>query len=161
ATGSFLRPFSGGDYNLGTYSSLDKVIKLIVGVPAHGPDAKAPDNLDSFANPGLGAYSGFNAATVQDPAFSDTTKGCKADESSLSCEYRLSKPGIAFIMFGTNDIKSIKPDDFYLYLRKVVVQTINNGTIPVLSTFPTQPGLEDKSLLYNQITVQVAHDYDV
>ncbi|HLY24709.1 MAG TPA: hypothetical protein VKQ72_00110 [Aggregatilineales bacterium] len=161
ATASFLRPFSGGDYNLGDHASLDKVIKLIVGVPAHGPDAKAPDNLDSFANPGLAAYSGFDTATVLDPAFSDTTKGCKADESSLGCEYRLSKPGIAFIMFGTNDIKAIKPADYDLYLRKVVVQTINNGTIPVLSTFPTQPGLEDSSLLYNQITVQIAQEYDI
>jgi hypothetical protein len=64
-------------------------------------------------------------------------------------------------MFGTNDIKSIKPDDFDLYLRRVVVETINNGTIPILSTFPIQPGLEDKSKLYNQITVQIATDYDV
>ncbi len=64
-------------------------------------------------------------------------------------------------MFGTNDIKSIEPKDFDLYLRRVVAQTINDGTIPILSTFPTQPGLEDKSILYNQITVKIAMDYDV
>ncbi len=157
---NFLRPFSSGDYNLGDYSSLDKIIKLFVGVPAYGPDAKAPDNLDSFGNPGQANYSGFTTAQVLDPGLSDP-KYCKADESPLTCEYRLAKPGIAFVMFGTNDIKGLKPDEFDLYLRKVIVQTINNGTIPVLSTFPTQPGLVDQSLLYNQITVKIAQDYDV
>ncbi len=58
ATDNFLSPFSSGDYSLGDYASLEKVIKLVAGVPAHGPNVKAPDNADSFANPGLAATSG-------------------------------------------------------------------------------------------------------
>jgi len=159
ATDDFMKPFAGNTYDLGDYSSLAATIKYFVGVPAHGPKAVAPDNYDSFANPGIAAVSGFNAATVQDPLLPDP-KVCQGDDS-LTCEYRVSKPGIALIMFGTNDIKSISAKDFDLYLRRVIVQTINDGIIPILSTFPVQPGLEDKSLLYNQVTVKIATDYDI
>ncbi len=161
ATEDFMAPYAtSNNYDLGDYGALDKVIKYFVGIPARGKTAKAPNDYDSFANPGLAATSGFNAAGVLDPTWSDPSV-CKSDESPLACEYRVSKPGIAVIMFGTNDIKSIKPADFDLYLRRVVVETINNGTIPILSTFPIQPGLEDQSKLYNQITVQIATDYDI
>ena len=160
STVDFMQPFAGSDYKLGDYATLAATIKYFAGVPARGSKAVAPDNYDSFANPGLAAVSGFNAATVQDPVLADP-KVCTGNESSLTCEYRVSKPGIAVIMFGTNDIKSIEAKDFDLYLRRVVVETINDGIIPVLSTFPTQPGLEDRSLLYNQVTVKIATDYDI
>ena len=156
ATPDFLEPIGKGDYALDTYTSLKKIIDVYAGVPARGKDAA----FDSFTNPGLAATSGFNAAGVLDAIWADP-KWCSADESPLTCEYRVSKPSIALIMFGTNDIKSIKPDEFDFYLRRVVVQTANAGIIPVLSTFPMQPGLTDKSILYNQITVKIAADYDL
>lgn len=156
ATPDFLEPIGKGDYELGAYTSLKKVIDVFAGVPARGKDAE----YDSFTNPGLAATSGFNAAGVLDAMWADP-KWCSADESPLTCEYRVSRPGIALIMFGTNDIKSIKPDEFDYYLRRVVVQTANAGIIPVLSTFPMQPGLTDKSILYNQITAKIASDYDL
>jgi hypothetical protein len=156
ATDDFMKPFTQSGYSLGEYAALEKVIKLYAKAPAGVKDS----GFDSFSNPGLAATSGFNAAGVLDATWSDP-KACTGDESPLACEYRVNKPGIALIMFGTNDMKSIKPEDFDLYLRRVVVQTINNGTIPILSTFPVQPGLEDASILYNKITVKVATDYDI
>jgi hypothetical protein len=156
ATPDFLEPIGKGDYELAAYSSLKSVIDVFAGVPARGKDA----GFDSFTNPGLAATNGFNAAGVLDAIWADP-KWCSADESPLTCEYRVSKPGIALIMFGTNDIKSIKPEEFDYYLRRVVVQTVNAGIVPVLSTFPMQPGLTDKSILYNQITARIATDYDV
>ncbi|MEP7287954.1 MAG: SGNH/GDSL hydrolase family protein [Chloroflexota bacterium] len=156
ATDDFMKPFSTTSYVLGDYDSLAKVIKVFAKVPARGSDS----TVDSFDNPGLAAVSGFNSAGVLDSIWSDP-KFCKADESPLSCEYRLSKPGIALIMFGTNDLKSIQSDQFNFYLRRVVVQTANAGIIPILSTFPVQPGFEKESDLFNQITVQIALDYDI
>jgi hypothetical protein len=155
ATDDFMKPYAGTDYSLGAYTSLDKVIKFFANVPV-SKDSK----LDSFGNPGLADTSGFNAASVLDPMWSDP-KVCKADDGPLSCEYGTSKPGIALIMFGTNDMKSIKPEQFDFYLRRVVVQTVNAGIIPILSTFPVQPGLEKESVLYNQITAKIAADYDL
>lgn len=156
ATPDFLEPIYKKDYALDQYTSLQKVIDHFAGVPARGKDAE----FDSFGNPSLAATSGFNAASVLDATWSDP-KWCKGDESPLSCEFRVSKPAFALIMFGTNDLKSITADDYDYFLRRVIVQTANAGVVPILSTFPTQPGLEDASKLYNQITVKVAADYDV
>jgi hypothetical protein len=156
ATPNFLIPIASGDYDLGSYPSLKKVIDYFAGVPAHG----TADKYDSFSNPGLAAASGYNAPSVLDPTWADP-KWCKADESPLACEYRVSKPGFALIMFGTNDLKSITPDQYDYYLRRVVVQTINAGIVPILSTFPAQPGMTEKSILYNQVTVKIAVDYQI
>ncbi len=162
ATPHFMEPFGKGDYTLDTYTSLQKVIDYYAGVPARGKDAKNAQeaNVDSFTNPGLAATSGFNSASVLDATWNDP-KWCKSSESPLTCEYRVSKPSLAIIMFGTNDLKSITPEQFDFYLRKVVVQTVNAGIVPILSTFPVQPGAEAASLLYNQITARIATDYDV
>jgi hypothetical protein len=161
ATPDFMEPFGKGDYALGDYATLQKVIDYYAGVPARGKDnqGKAAD-FDSFINPGLAATSGFNAASVLDATWNDP-KWCKSSESPLACEYRVSKPSIAIIMFGTNDLKSITPEQFDFYLRTVVVQTYNAGIVPILSTFPMQPGADAPSLLYNQITAKIATDYDL
>jgi hypothetical protein len=156
ATPNFLIPIASGDYDLGSYTSLKKVIDYFAGVPVHG----TADKDDSFSNPGLAAASGFNAPSVLDPTWADP-KWCKADESPLACEYHVSKPEFALIMFGTNDLKSITPEQYDFYLRRVVVQTINAGIVPILSTFPAQPGMVEKSILYNQVTVKVAVDYHI
>jgi hypothetical protein len=154
ATEDFMRPYAASGYSLGEYESLEAVIKFFAKVPA-----SADGKLDSFANVGLANTSGFNAASVLDPIWADPAV-CGTDDS-LSCEYNVSKPGISLIMFGTNDMKSIQPDQFDFYLRRVVVQTANSGIIPILSTFPVQPGLEKESLLFNQITAKIAADYDL
>lgn len=156
ATEDFMAPFAKGDYNLDQYASLQAVIERFLGAPARTPDS----GFDSFSNPGLAAASGFNAASVLDSTWSDP-KWCGGDESPLSCEYRISKPSFAFIMFGTNDIKSVTPEQFEYYLRSVVVQTINVGVVPILSTFPNQPNQIDASVLYNKITVKVAQEYKI
>jgi hypothetical protein len=156
ATPDFLEAFAKGDYNLEQYASLQSVIDKYLGAPARTPEA----GLDSFSNPGLAAASGFNVAGVLDAMWSDP-KWCGGDETPLTCEFRVSKPSIAFIMFGTNDIKSLTPDQFDYYLRLVIVQTINEGVVPVLSTFPNQPSQVDTSVLFNKITVDIANDYNV
>jgi hypothetical protein len=153
ASPDYLEPFAKGDYALDKYSALQSVIDYFSEAHVHA-------DLNSFSNPGLAAASGFNAAGVLDATWSDP-QWCGADESPLTCAYHVDKPSIAIILFGTNDIKSLTTDQFDYYLRQVVVQTINTGVIPILSTFPNQPGLLDKSLLYNQIVVKIAADYQV
>jgi hypothetical protein len=152
----YLVPFSAGSYDLAEYSSLQAVIDRYVGAPARTPEA----GFDSFTNPGLAAASGFNAAGVHDSTWSDPN-WCSAEESPLVCEFRTSKPTIAFIMFGTNDLNSLTLEQFDYYLRLVTVRTINHATIPVLSTFPNQPGRVEQSVLFNKVVVKVAQDYNV
>ncbi len=156
AAPAFLTPFGGEDYNLGEYSSLQSVLDFFGGVPARGEGF----TLDSFANPGLAAASGYNVASVHDPTWADPT-WCKAGESPLACEYRVSQPGLAIIMFGTNDAFYLEADEFDHYLRQVVEQSIASNVLPVLSTFPGRPEYPEKSVLFNQIIIQIALDHDL
>ena len=73
----------------------------------------------------------------------------------------MHQPSIALIMFGTNDVGYTEPDAYNFYLRTLVNQTLDANVLPVLSTFPTRPEHVEKSLLLNQIAIQVATDYDI
>ncbi len=156
AAPAFLTPFGGGDYTLGEYGSLQSVVDFFGGVPARGEGFA----LDSFANPGLAAASGYNVASVHDPTWADPN-WCRAGESPLDCEYRVSRPGLAIIMFGTNDAYYLEAAQFDHYLRQVVEQSIASDVLPVLSTFPGRPEYPEKSLLFNQIIIQIALDHDL
>ncbi len=156
AAAEFLTPFGGVDYDLGQYGQLQAVVDFFAGTPARGEGFTA----DSFANPGLSTASGFNAASVLDPTWADPN-WCRANESPLACEYRASRPAFALIMFGTNDVFYTEAPQFDYYLRSVVLETINRNIVPVLNTFPTRPEYPEKSLLFNQIVVRIAQDYDL
>lgn len=157
AAAEFLVPLGMGEYDLGDYEALQEVVDWYVGVPARQEDDW---ELDSFANPGLSTASGFNAASVLDALWANPT-WCQANESPLACEYRVSQPALAVIMFGTNDVFYLEAEAFDFYLRNVTLATIDSGVVPVLNTFPIRPEYPDKSLLFNQIVIQVALDYDL
>lgn len=152
ASPNFLIPFGAGSYNLGEYASLQAVIVRF--------SAPIRENFNALANPSLAAASGFNAASVLDATWSDPAL-CEFDESPLACEYRYTQPAFALIMFGTNDLKSLTPSQFDYYLRRVLVETLNRGIIPLLSTFPNQPGFIEQSIFYNRIVARAAADYNV
>lgn len=155
ASESFLAPIVSGEADLDRYTSLQAVIDRFAGQTAREVDGTA---LDSFANLGLAATSGFNAAGVLDATWADPA-WCDADESPLACELRVSNPAFAFVMFGTNDLRSLTPAQLDFYLRQVLVETVNAGVLPIVTTFPNQPGYEERSMLYNQVVAQVAADY--
>jgi hypothetical protein len=150
----FLVPFGKGDFDLGAYSNLKPVVNYFTSVS--GSDAK----MNGFDTIGLATDSGFTTASVLDSTWSNT-KICKANESPLSCEYRVSNSAFALIMFGTNDVFYFEPKMFDYYLRLIVLQTINTDVVPVLYTFPVRPEFPEKTLLFNQIVVKIASDYDI
>jgi hypothetical protein len=145
----FLIPMGEGHYDLGTYTDLQRVVDQFV-----------DGDLNSFARISQAAAGGFNSASVLDSLWANP-EFCEANETPLACEYRTMQPSIALIMFGTNDVQYLDEKQFDFFLRSVVVATIRNHTLPILSTFPQRPEFPDKALLYNQIVVQVALDYDV
>jgi hypothetical protein len=154
---NFLVPFSDGDYDLGEYSSLQTVIDHFAGTPAR---AEQNWQADSFATVGFAAASGFNIAGPFDPIWANP-KWCQPGESPLACEYRVAKPSVAIIMFGTNDVTYTDADTYNFYLRTLVSDTLALNILPLLNTFPVRPEDEAKSLLLNQIVVQVSLDYGV
>lgn len=158
-TSYFLTPFSLGAYELGEYQHLRGVIEHFARTPARSASSDGWEQ-DSFATPSLAAASGFNVAGPLDPTWANP-EWCQAGESPLACEYRVARPSIALIMFGTNDTTYTEPAAYDYYLRTIVLQTLERDILPVLSTFPTRPENPDKSLLLNQIVIRVASDYDI
>lgn len=145
----FLIPIGKENYELGEYTSLQPTIEHFM---AHDPNP--------FARESQAAAGGFNSASILDSLWANP-KHCEAGESPLECEFRVMQPSIALIMFGTNDVYYLPEDQFDYFMRSIVVETLNNATLPVLSTFPIRPEFPEKSVLYNQIVAQIATDYDV
>lgn len=152
----FLGPFGDGDYELGDdYAELESVIQYFdVPVRDEGFEANA------FNNPGLATASGFNTASVLDSIWADPN-WCEANESPLACEYRLSQPIFSLIMFGTNDVMFFEADLFDFYMRSIILETIENGTVPILYTIPTRPEFPEKTYQFNQVIIKLAQDYDL
>lgn len=141
----FLSPFAWGEYNLGTYGNLQPVIDHFG--ESLGYDSEADHN-------------GFNANAVLAPEWANPAH-CQAGESPLECEFRMHNPSAAVIMFGTSDLLVMAPSEFDHYLRLIVDESIDAGVIPILSTFPGNLNFWDKTILYNQIVVRIALDYDL
>jgi len=99
-------------------------------------------------------------AAPLDATWSDP-KWCQSGESPLTCEYRVSKPSIAIIMFGTNDVNYTDAGSYDIYLRTIISETLSRKIVPILNTFPTRPEDPKKSLLFNQMVVRVAMDFDI
>lgn len=152
----FLGPFGEGVYDLGDdYSDLEGVINYF-----DEPARSEGFEQNSFNNPGLATASGFNTASVLDSLWADPN-WCEANESPLGCEYRLSQPIFSMIMFGTNDVMFFEADAFDFYMRTIILETINNGTVPILYTIPTRPEFPEKTYQFNQVIIKLAEDYDL
>ena len=117
----FMNGFGTVEYDLGGFTYLQASIDFF-------------DN-SAFVRDSIAAESGFNAAAVLDPIWAPAGT-CYANESPLGCEYRISNPSIALIMYGSVDVQLYGANTFQSYLNQIVQATINRGIIPVLTTFP-------------------------
>lgn len=116
----------------------------------------------SFANTSLAARSGWDTFDVLDPS-KNRSGLCGAGETPLACEYRLSRPAVALIMFGTNDAGWVDGNDYRYNLTQIVQISIDMGVIPVLSTIPDQIDTLGASRIdnFNAIIRSVAAEYSV
>lgn len=142
----YLEPMSRTDNDLGPYDYL----------------ADALAYFGESAAPSAAASIGLNLFSVFDPSWKRQAQ-CRANESPLVCEYRLKMPGVAFILFGPNDVRSMSVDKFRAQMQTIVEETEQRGIIPVLSTFSADPTRRywDESVIFNLAVVDVAWDYDV
>lgn len=157
----FMAPFAEGQYALGEYTALEPTIKNYFGVPARvAQNAGQSWAQDSFATKGIASFGGFNVAGPLDATWADP-KWCNAGETPLTCEYRVTKPSVALIMFGTNDAAATDPETFVAFYRQMIEQTTAQKILPVLSTFPTRPENVGKSVLLNQLVLALGREYDL
>ncbi len=154
---SFLLPFGVGEYDLGPYADLQATIDYFSAVSPRPADGVA----NSFVNDSMAAYTGFNAAAVLDPSWSDPTH-CNAGEVPLECEYRLVNPGVALVMFGAVDMQYMTAEAFAFYMRQIVWLSIDRGIIPVLSTFPSSPNYHwEDTIRFNGLVLEIARQEQV
>ena len=144
----FLGPLDSGEYNLGAYSYLQSTVDFFRG---------------SWGSWAITAHGGFNVLAELDPFWTTFHPKCTTNETPLACELRTQHPAIAVMMFGPNDVAHLSAEQYESTLRQVVAMTIDNGTIPVLTTFTwCQTGqYHEKGLQFNVITVNVAREYDI
>ncbi len=107
---------SPGKYNLGEYTALQETIDYFSG---------------SFSRKSLAAKDGLTSYAALSTLWVDW-RDCEAYETPLTCEFRVNKPAIAILSFGTNDANGNV--DFEIAFRRVVDMTIGNGVVPILST---------------------------
>lgn len=109
----------------------------------------------SFGRESLATKDGLSARASTAPLWNDW-RVCEANEAPLACEYRLHKPIMAIISFGTND--AMGSMDFENSMRRVIENTIGNGVIPILSTKPDDAEGGHK---FNQIIARLAYEYEL
>lgn len=143
-SGNFLQPIGYGLVELGDYDHLQTVIDYYAAAP-----------VNPFLRSSVAAGVGWAAWGALDPALTENV-ACSPVESPLTCEMRITRPSIALIMFGTNDLHYRTADQFEADLTRIIDQTLAQGVIPVLSTIPPQPAQPDAVERFNAVIVQLA-----
>jgi hypothetical protein len=122
----------------------------------------------------VAVQAGYTAMSITDPSWANP-QYCQGGETPLTCEFRRSKPAVAFIMLGILDVYWFTPAQFEANLSKIVEQSIQAGVIPVLTTFQTTSGADSENYggvtseseravfraEFNTIVVNMARDYGV
>ena len=151
----FLVPIGQGNYSLGEYGYLASAISFFSGPNGRG--------FNPFSASSMAAHNGWSTESVLNPANADPNI-CRPGETPLVCEYRLTRPAVALIMFGTNDSGGMPSATFQANLQSIVQTTIDMGIIPVLSTIPPKhynPATDGRVFEFNQIIVATARAYDI
>jgi uncharacterized protein YraI len=153
----FLDPIGIGFYELGDYASLQATIDYFSRTPAR--------TGNSFVNESIAAHGAWTTHNLVTPGLHFRSDICNDDETALMCEYRLTRPSIALIMIGTNDVSAGMETIHFRHSMEMIVQiTLHFGIIPVLSTIPdnlTNNRDTNKAHEFNNVIRDVAAAYDV
>lgn len=148
----YLHPIGKNLYNLGDFQYLQGVIDYF--------SIETARTTNSFDEVSLAAGTGWSSDAVISPEFADATL-CYTGETPLACEYRVVRPSVALIMYGTNDAGLFEPVTYEYKLQQIIEYSIDQGVIPVLSTIPIRLGYEDKVARFNQVVIKNTTLYNI
>ncbi len=134
----FVRGFGKGEYELGPYQGLQTTIDYFSFSPREGTP-------NSFVAQSKSATLAFNAAAALDPSWTvwtDKAGHCQPNETPIACEFRVSKPSVAIVLLGPEDVQIYDAETYRRNFNQMVERVIAAGVIPVLTTFPNDPGNE-------------------
>jgi hypothetical protein len=141
-SGTFLGGYANGKY--ATPAGLDPTVTwFTTSMTEESITAANGLGINSILNPLFGLAAGYTQ--------------CGNNETPLDCELRTKRPAVVLIAMGTN----WKPGgeiSFDKYLRVVVDRVLETGALPILAT--KADNIEQDWKL-NQVTAQVAYDYDL
>lgn len=137
----FMTRFDGGDYNLGAYTYLQRVIDYYDG---------------SFERDSVAVQVGLHSWSAVDPMWGDPYQ-CPSGDSPIACEIRLHNPSVMFIRLGSND-RGV-PELFERSLRALVEMCILNGVIPIIGTKADR--FDGAQNINNEIMRRLASEYHV
>jgi len=151
----FMYYFGTGDYNLtGKYDYLEQTIDYFNTPTLDG---------NSFTSSTIAAVGGWSSEAALNYERTDYEL-CFDFEAPLECEYRLKKPSIALIMFGTNDVLWDDLEMFEKNMRLIIQFSIDKGVIPVISTIPPfylTRGTASHEYPYNLVIAKLAREYNI
>jgi uncharacterized protein YraI len=142
-------------YNLADYGYLYPALTLF-----YGPNGRGGN---PFSTNSIAAGNGWSTTNVLNPDQADPSL-CRSGETPLQCEYRVSRPSAALIMFGTNDSASLPLGQYQANLNRIVEISISMGVIPILSTIPPmhyEPARDGRIADFNNIIIGTARTYDI
>lgn len=138
-------------------------------VPGAAPDPADADTseqppgaptLDPSSIAAAAVLSGTVAATS--PTEGPPAECAAADVTPLGCEVLVTRPAVALVMYGTNDLAAgVDLASYRHNLDRIVGQLLEAGVIPVLSTIPPRPlhrRANARVSGYNQVVKAVADE---
>lgn len=146
ASSVYLPPLEVGNYELGPYDFLQDAVDYFG---------------ESFRQGSIAARVGMNAFSVFDPVWAGAD--CDDNEAPLLCEYRLTKPAVALVMFGPNDLLALNTEQYREQMTRIVEESLAQGVIPVLSTFVSRRDADTwfQAVRFNLILLDIAAEYEV
>ena len=134
ASPSFLQALACRRPQLGEWSELRATVEFFgrTSVPPGSEEAACPVS-NSYSRVGVAAVPGWRAVDALSRL--EASPEC-LDLPAVSCELQLTRPSVALIMFGTNDLTEFTAPQFRRNLAHVARLVAGAGTIPVLSTIP-------------------------
>ncbi len=154
--GYFLNPIGSGGLRIGAYGNLMGVVNWY--------SQEMARNNNSFANLSMAAHGAWTTWSLLTPGGNFDISVCGGGESPLVCELRVSRPAVALIMIGTNDLPHGDLNAFAANLNQILWTCENSGVVPVLSTIPYRmdnPYLFNRVDAYNDVIVQVAMAHNI
>lgn len=116
------------------------------------------DQFKGFYNRDSLAFGqGLNVAMALSPLHADPTV-CQAQESPLQCELRIINPAFAFVRFERWYPDITPPERYEKYLRQILDELIDHGTVPILMT--KADNVEGNHQI-NFIIAKLAYEYDL
>lgn len=137
ASPSFLQALACQRPRLGEWSGLRATLEFFGMTPVPPGSEEAQCSVsNSFSRVGVAAVPGWRA--VDAVSRLESSPAC-LDPVAVSCELELTRPSVALIMFGTNDLTEFSAVQFRRDLARVLRLVSSAGTIPVISTIPPRP----------------------